>query len=85
MDLATEDHLQDVLMSHMLDRSMHHCSRAILQQQDLQQFLTIASGIEVELSAGAAELLKAFYIASRKVRVSMAYGIDIPIRALSSL
>lgn len=84
-DLATQDHLHDVLMEHVLNMSLNHCVESMLHLPDLQQFLSVASGIEVELSETAAELLKAFYVASRKVRVSMSYGTDIPIKALSSL
>jgi hypothetical protein len=84
-DLATQDHLHDALMKHVLNTSLHHHVPPMLHLPDLQQFISVASGIKVELSESAARLLKAFYIASRKVRVSMSYGTDIPTKALSSL
>ena len=85
-DLATQDHLHDVLMEHILNSGTNrHCAEHVLQLPDLQQFLSVASQLEVELTENAAKLLRAFYIASRKVRTSVSYATDIPIKALSSL
>lgn len=84
-DLSTQDHLHDVMMSHVMNRSRSHCPDPLLSQADLQQYLSIASGIEVKLSDSASELLKAFYVASRKVRASSTHGTDVPIGALNSM
>lgn len=85
IELSSQDHLHDQMMNHALNKSINQYCEPMLHQADLQKFLTAISGIEVELSQSASDLLKAFYIASRKVRVSTSYGTDIPIRALSSL
>lgn len=85
-DLATQDHLHDMLMEHVLNLAINHqCAEHLLHLPDLKRFLNVAASIEVELGENAAELLKAFYIASRKVRTSLSYATDIPIKALSSL
>lgn len=84
-DLATQDYLHEKLMKHALSLSIGDYVEPVLDLPDLQQFLSVVSGIEVELGDSAATLLQAFYVASRKVRVSMSYGTDVPIRALNSL
>lgn len=85
MDLSTKDHLHDVMMSCILDRSKNKFSEPMLPQGDLQQFLNVTSSIQVKLSDSASELLKTFYVTSRKVRASASYGTDVPIKALDSM
>ena len=51
----------------------------------LLQFLLVSSALPVSLTLAAQQLLKAFYLASRRVRVSNLYGTDIPVSALDSM
>lgn len=85
VDTATQDYLHEKLMEHTLNLSISDHLEPLLDLPDLQQYLSVASAIDVELGDSAAKLLQAFYVASRKVRISISYGTDIPIRALNSL
>lgn len=51
----------------------------------LLQFLLVSSALPVSLTPAAQQLLKAFYLASRRVRVSNLYSTDIPVSALDSM
>lgn len=84
-DLATQDHLHDMMMDHVFSKCTHQHSKSVLPLEELQHFINFALEVEVELTEEAAELLKAFYVASRKVRVSMSRGADVPLKALNSL
>lgn len=85
IDLYAKETLHDIMMTQVLNTSKGSLSWPMVQLADLQQFITIASQIEVELSVSASELLKAFYVASRKVRASASHGTDIPIKSLHSM
>ena len=81
-DLSSQEHLHDVMMSHIMSSSRSGSSPPLL---DLHQYLCTASVMEVELNEDASILLQDFYVASRRVRMSASRGMDIPIGALNSM
>ena len=81
-DVSAKENLHDTMMNRALNLSRGHVYRHKISLADFRQFLMIASQIEVELSDDASKLLQSFYVASRKVRVSIAHGTDMPIKAL---
>lgn len=86
MDLSTQDHLHEIMMCHIMNKSKcHDLETPMLLLTDLQQFLNAASSIDVKISESASDLLKSYYAASRKVRTSISHGTDVPIGALSSM
>lgn len=87
MDVSTQDHLDDVMMHHTINKSKRHdLETPVLVLTDLQLFLEAASSIvDVKMNGSASELLKSYYAASRKVRISVSRGTDVPIRALNSM
>ena len=84
-DLSSREHLQDVMMSHIMSSSRSGGSPPLLPLVDLHQYLCMASVMEVELNEDASILLQDFYVASRRVRISPSRGMDIPIGALNSM
>ena len=83
VDECTRDHLHDIMMDYTLKHE--HTKSSGICLMDLQQLLKIASSIEVTISEDASELLKSYYTASRKVRVSVSHSTDVPIGALNSM
>ena len=81
-DLSSQEHLHDVMMSHIMSSSRSGGSPPLLPLVDLHQYLCTASVMEVE---DASILLQDFYVASRRVRMSASRGMDIPIGALNSM
>ena len=51
----------------------------------LLQYLQVAGGVAVGVASSARQLLRSFYLASRRVRVSSIYCTDMPITALESM
>ena len=84
-DIATQDHLHDTMMDHVMNNARNCCADPVLSYADLHLYLRNVSQLEVELCEDASELLKAFYVASRRVRFSSSHGIDVPIRALNTM
>ena len=80
-DLSSQEHLHDVMMSHIMSSSRSGSSPPLLPLVDLHQYLCMASVIEVELNEDASIL----YVASRRIRMSASRGMDIPIGALNSM
>jgi len=85
-DLDTKEHVNDLLMMHALSGSRNDMAEPdTLSLVDLKQYLNIIISIEVELLKEASDLLKAYYMASRRARSSSISGPDVPIRTLKSL
>lgn len=82
-DLLAKENLHEVMVKHTLATSRGHVSSPLILPAELQRFLENISHVKVTLTDSASELLKAFYIASRKVRISASRGIDMPIKALN--
>lgn len=86
VDLDTQDYVHDLIMCHTINtaKTRSACD-SVLHHTDLYQYLRIAATIKVELVDEASDLLRAFYVASRRTRVSSSHGPDVPIRALKSM
>ena len=85
-DLDTRDHINNLLMIHALSGSKNDLPESdALSLVDLKQYLNIVMSIEAELLEEASDLLKAYYMASRRARSSSFCGPDVPIRTLKSL
>ena len=96
VDLDTQDHVDDIMMQHTITtartRSCDTITTArtrsydgVLSQTELRQYLRQAAATEVELLDEACDLLRAFYVASRRVRVCPPHGPDMPIRSLKAM
>ena len=81
-DLSSQEHLHDVMMSHIMSSSRSGGSPPLLPLVDMHQYLCMASVMEVELNEDTSILLQDFYVASR---ISASRGMDIPIGALNSM
>lgn len=77
-DVIARDQVELLMVDHFLKRCKLVDKQKLLNK-DIKTFLKVASSIDVELSNGS-ELLKAFYLASRRVR-----GSDVPISAIDCM
>ena len=84
-DIDTRDYVHDLLMQRTISSSKRDVISNALPLEDLQHYLQTAMSIEVELLEDASDLLRAFYMASRRTRSSSVEGPDVPIRTLKSL
>jgi hypothetical protein len=77
-----DDFLSELMTQHILDQAMGTASPPPLSHSHLHQLLSAVSGVEVSLSPSCQQLLRSFYLASRRVRASSLHGTDMPVSGL---
>jgi DNA replicative helicase MCM subunit Mcm2 (Cdc46/Mcm family) len=68
------------MTNHILQKSSGSLPSQLLTTQDFTQILSVATSIPVELHPSANDLLKGYYVTSRRVR-----GNEIPLTALNTM
>lgn len=83
--MESEDYLAELLAVHMLSAAMGGETEVAFTDCDFKTLLLVASQVHPVVSDEARNLIKAFYLASRSVRVSAAYGTDVVKSALDTM
>ena len=83
--LESDDHLVELLTAHVLDSAMGVDRDVAFTDCDFKMWLQIASQVQPVVSDGARNMIKAFYLASRHVRVSPMHGTAVVKSALDSM
>ena len=81
----SEDYLAEILTHHMLGAAMEVDRDVVFSDDDFKTLLRVASQVRPVVSKGARNMIKAFYLASRNVRMSSVYGTDVVKSALDSM
>eukprot|EP00731_Ephydatia_muelleri_P031913 Em0023g420a len=83
--LESEDYLAELLAVHILSAATGCETEVAFTDCDFKTLLLVASQVHPVVSDEARNLIKAFYLASRTVRVSAVYGTDVVKSALDTM
>jgi DNA replicative helicase MCM subunit Mcm2 (Cdc46/Mcm family) len=78
--------LERLMSEHILSASLgHQVGPADISFEEMRHFITCASRTEIELSAECQQLLRAFFLSSRKIRENSYIGTEISLVTMESL